>query len=264
MKKIMILVICVFFTYNTFAQTERERKIQKVEDNRVNTNPNTNNNREYQNGYNSGYNDGRWSRTPYYYNPYTVGYFPYWNINRRWGHHDYVMTTDQTLINGNNFKPIRLSIGILVEMDIFQTQMSPYIIIGGKSFIIIQYHTTLPLNYPYYDNIETWEVESWGDESAGNMETKDDFSIGGGRTIGQFSPFITVGITSRKKYDAYYDDLFILSSRGQNGIYLINQQRQINMSVRGGLLYHWNYLELIGQVRYDGRFGIGVGLGIKL
>jgi len=264
MKKLLLLVVCLFFTHTTFAQTEREQKIQKVEQKRYNTNPNTNSNTNYSQGYRNGYNDGRWSRTPYYYNPYAVGYFPYWNTNRRWDRHDYVMTTDPTLVARNDFKPMRLSMGIVVEQDAFQTQMSPYIITGGESFIIIQYHTTLPLIYPYYNNIETWEVEAWGDESAGNMETKGDFSIGGGRTIHRFSPFITVGITSRKKYDAYYDELFVLSSRGQNGIYLINQQRQINMSVRGGLLYHWNYLELIGQARYDGRFGIGVGLGIKL
>jgi hypothetical protein len=56
----------------------------------------------------------------------------------------------------------------------------------------------------------------------------------------------------------------VLSSSNQNGIYLINEQRQTNMSIRGGLLYHWNYLELLGQARYDGRFGIGMGIGIKL
>jgi hypothetical protein len=75
---------------------------------------------------------------------------------------------------------------------------------------------------------------------------------------------MTVGITSRRRYDAYYDELFVLSSHNQNGIYLINEQRQTNMSIRGGLLYHWNYLELLCQARYDGRFGIGMGLGIKL
>jgi hypothetical protein len=75
---------------------------------------------------------------------------------------------------------------------------------------------------------------------------------------------MTVGITTRKIYNSYYDEFYVLSSESQNGIYLINQQILTNMSIRGGFLYHWNYLELIGQVRYDGRFGIGVGLGIKL
>ena len=276
MKKLLLIVVCVFFTYTTFAQTEREQKIQKVEQKRSNTNsftnPNTNSNTNYnngyQNGYNNGYNDGRWNnrwgRTPYYYNPYDVGYYPYWNTNRTWDRHEYVMTTDPSLVERNNFNPMRFSMGVVVEQDAFQTQMSPYIITGRESFMVIQYHTTLALIYPYYDNISTWEVEDWGDESAGNVEIKGDFSIGAGRTMDRFSPFVTVGITSRRRYDAYYDELFVLSSHNQNGIYLINEQRQTNMSIRGGLLYHWNYLELLGQARYDGRFGIGMGLGIKL
>ena len=154
--------------------------------------------------------------------------------------------------------------GLMVERDMFQSQMSPYIITGGESFMIIQYHMTLPLIYPYYDNISTWEVEDWGDESDGGVEVKGDFSIGAGRTMDRFSPFITAGITSRRKYDAYYDELYVLSSPNQNGIYLINEQRQINMSIRGGFLYHWEYVEIISQLRYDGRLGIGMGVGIKL
>jgi hypothetical protein len=174
------------------------------------------------------------------------------------------MTTDNDLVRSNPKNPTRLSLGVLVERDMFQSQMSPYIITGGESFMIIQYHLTLPLMYPYYDNIATWEVEDWGDESAGGVEVKGDFSIGAGRTMDRFSPFVTTGITSRKKYDAYYDELYVLSSPNQNGVYLINEQRQINMSIRGGFLYHWEYVEIISQLRYDGRLGIGMGVGLKL
>jgi hypothetical protein len=270
MKKLFLLVVCSFFTHTTFAQSERDQKIQKVQEKKSQrTNVNNNNyNQGYQNGYNNGINEGRWNngwnRTPYYYNPYDVGYYPYWNVNRRWGGREYFMTTDSDLIQKNNSKPMRLSFGVIVEQDAFQSQMSPYIITGGKTFMVIQYHTTLPIIYPYYDNISTWEVEDWGDESAGNVETKGDFSIGAGRTMERFSPYMTVGITTRKIYNSYYDEFYVLSSESQNGIYLINQQILTNMSIRGGFLYHWNYLELIGQVRYDGRFGIGAGLGIKL
>jgi hypothetical protein len=271
MKKLLLLVVCVFFTHTTFAQSERDQKIQKVETKNSSTtttvNNNNNYNQGYQNGYNNGYNDGIWNdryRTPYYYNPYDAGYYPYWNTNRRWDNRRYVMTTDPTLVQRNNSKPTRLSFGVLVEQDIFQSQISPYIITGGETFMVIQYHTTLPLIYPYYENIMTWEVEDWGDETAGNVETKGDFSIGAGRTMDRFSPFMTVGITSRKRYDAYYDELYVLSSMNQNGIYLINEQKLFNMSIRGGFLYHWNYLELITQARYDGRFGVGFGMGLKL
>jgi Ni/Co efflux regulator RcnB len=270
MKKLLLIVVCVFFTHTTFAQSERDQKIQKVQEKKSQrTNVNNNNyNQGYQNGYNNGINEGRWNngwnRTPYYYNPYDVGYYPYWNTNRTWDRHEYVMTRDSDLIQKNNSKPMRLSFGVIVEQDAFQSQMSPYIITGGETFMVIQYHTTLPIIYPYYDNISTWEVEDWGDESAGNVETKGDFSIGAGRTMERFSPYMTVGITTRKIYNSYYDEFYVLSSESQNGIYLINQQILTNMSIRGGFLYHWNYLELIGQVRYDGRFGIGAGLGIKL
>ena len=271
MKKLILLVVCVFFTHTTFAQSERDQQIQKVETKNSSTtttvNNNNNYNQGYQNGYNNGYNDGIWNdryRTPYYYNPYDIGYYPYWNTRRRWDNRDYIMTTNNDLVRSNPRNPTRLSLGVLVERDMFQSQMSPYIITGGESFMIIQYHLTLPLIYPYYDNIATWEVEDWGDESAGGVEVKGDFSIGAGRTIDRFSPFVTAGITSRKKYDAYYDEFYVLSSPNQNGIYLINEQRQINMSIRGGFLYHWEYVEIISQLRYDGRLGVGVGIGLKL
>ena len=235
MKKLFLLVVCSFFTHTTFAQSERDQKIQKVQEKqsqRTNVNNNnTNYNQGYQNGYDNGVRNNRYS-TPYYYNPYDVGYYPYWNINRRWDRREYLMTTDTDLIQRSNSKPTRLSFGVIVERDKFQSQMSPYIITGGETFMVIQYHTTLPLIYPYYDNISTWEVEDWGD--------------------------------TRKVYNSYYNELYVLSSIGQNGIYLINQQILTNMSIRGGFLYHWNYLELMMQVRFDGRFGIGGGVGIKL
>ena len=173
------------------------------------------------------------------------------------------MTTDPSLVAKNPSQPVRLSLGVVTEVDNFQFQISPYFITGGESFAIFQYHMTLPLMYPYYENISTWEVESWGDERRGNIETKWDFSVGAGRSIGRTSPFVMVGIASRKKYDAYFDELYVLSSHNQNGIYLINEQRQINMSIRGGFLYHWEYLELMTQLRYDGRIGIGIGAGLK-
>ena len=275
MRKLILFVVCVFFTHATFAQSERDQKIQKVEqksssttnNNTTTTNNNNNYNSGYNSGYQSGYNDARWDnryRTPYYYNPYDIGYYPYWNTNRRWDNRDYVMTTNNDLVRNNTSKPTRLSVGVLVERDMFQSQLSPYFITGGESFMIVQYHMTLPLMYPYYDNISTWEVQDWGDESAGGVEVKGDFSFGAGRTIDRFSPFIMGGITSRRKYDAYYDELYVLSSPNQNGIYLINEQKSIIMSVRGGFLYHWEYLEIITQARYDGRFGIGMGLGLKL
>ena len=79
MKKLLLLVVCVFFTHTTFAQSERDQKIQKVETKNssttINVNNNNNYNQGYQNGYNNGYNDGIWNdryRTPYYYNPYDI------------------------------------------------------------------------------------------------------------------------------------------------------------------------------------------------
>ncbi len=272
MHKIFVFVLLLALPIVSTGQSEREQKIRKVEESRTNNSPinspnNSNFNQGYQSGYQNGYNDGLWRnryRTPYYYNPYNVGYYPYWNTHRTWDRRDYVMTTDPNLLQSNNSKPFRLSFGFIAEMDYFQYQLSPYLILGGESFFIAQYHMTLPLMYPYYDNIETWEVQAWGDESAGRIETKTDFSIGGGRTINRFSPFATIGIAFRKKYDAYYDETFILSSVNQDGIYLINKQRETNMSIRAGVLYHWEFLELLAQARFDGRFGLGLGAGIKL
>ena len=79
MKKLFLLVVCSFFTHTTFAQSERDQKIQKVQEKqsqRTNVNNNnTNYNQGYQNGYDNGVRNNRYS-TPYYYNPYDVGYYP--------------------------------------------------------------------------------------------------------------------------------------------------------------------------------------------
>jgi len=270
MKKLLAILILLLFQLQIFGQSERDQKIQKVEERKSSQVPNSNNtntyNQGYQSGYNNGYNDGVWRNryaSPYFYNPYDVGYYPYWNTSRRWDRRDYIMTTNPDLVERNSTKPIRLSLGIITEVDNFQFQLSPYFITGGESFAIFQYHATLPLIYPYYDNISTWEVENWGDENSGNIETKWDFSVGAGRSIDRISPFVMAGIASRKIYDAYYDELYVLSTQRQNGIYLINKQGQINMSIRAGFLYHWEYLELLTQLRYDGRLGIGIGAGLK-
>lgn len=274
MRNLLLLVVCVFFTYTTFAQeTERQQKIRKVEESR--TRPSTNNrptesgNRPYTNyNYNrpnSYYGPYYRPVRPYYYSPYQWGYTPYWNTNRTWNRRSYIMTTNEDLIRSNsNRSPMRLSIGALAEVDNYLVTFSPYMVIGRQSFMIIQYHFSLPNQYPYYDNIETWEAVQWEDEYQGQEITKGEFAIGAGTTIEQFSPYIMIGVPVRRTYDTYIDETYVLSSPSMDGIYSINKQVQTNISLRGGFIYHWEVMEVIAQLRYDGKIGIGLGVGIKL
>lgn len=274
MKKLLILVVCVFFTYTTFGQTEREQKISKI---KTNTSTNTggnnnggsntgNNGNGYNHGYNHGYNQGflNANQNFYYYNPNRIGVNPYWNTNRVWDGRTYVMTNDDNLIKKNKSEPIRLNMGVLFETDFSTYTYSPYLAIGREGFLLLQYHVSQVNDYPYYSNIETYEVIDWGDEFNKTIVERREFSIGYGKSVDRFSPFVMIGFPKVTTYDSYYDEFFVLSPESQDGIYSINKRITNPVSLRFGTFYSFRNLDFVTQIRYDGNFAVGIGLGFKL
>jgi len=272
----IVFLMCLLLTQFSYAQNNNEsgevqQKIRKVEERRSNTNsftnPNTNPNTNYNYQRPNSYYGPYYNRpvTPYYYSPYQWGCTPYWNPNRTWSRKSYVMTTDESLLRSNTQKPpIRFSLGLLTEADHELITFSPYLTIGRKNFMIMQYHFTVVEQYPYYNNIQTWEVMQWEDEYQGQTRTKGEFAIGMGTSVERLSPFIMIGFPTTRTYDNYFDETYILSSPSNGGIYSINEDKQTNISLRGGMIYQLEYLELIGQLRYDGNIGVGFGVGLKL
>jgi len=252
----------------TYGQgTERSQKQAKVIEQRTQSTqrytPNTNSNDNYT-------PNRRIQRTyrPYYYNPYVYGYTPYWNPNRNWDGRDYIITTDNNRIQSQR-NPLRVSIGVLSEVTTQQPTVSPYLILGGKSFLILQYHIGGWNSYPHYDNIYQWEVDEWEDEPMGNPTQRKEFVIGLGTSYGRLSPFVGFGFGRETQWDAYKDETYTLSSIRDLGIYTINEDTNPSNSIKVGTLYGWDRWELMAQLSvpygsYNSGLRFGLGIGLKL
>lgn len=202
--------------------------------------------------------------TPYYYNPMVWGYTPYWNINRRWDNRTYIITTDETRIQSQQ-PPLRFSFGVLSEVTTQQPNtFSPYLTIGGESFLLLQYHLSIPSSYPYYDNIYPWEVQQWEDEYIGTSLDRREFVVGFGKSVKRFSPFIGLGIGTITSYDTYRDELWLLSGPQYDGYYLINKTKQTQLSAKVGTMYGWEWIEGLVQLSLGEEIRFGLGIGIKL
>ena len=201
--------------------------------------------------------------TPYYYNPMVWGYTPYWNTNRRWDNRTYIVTTDENRTKSQN-PPLRFSFGVLSEVTTQTPTFSPYLTIGGESFLLLQYHFFLPSPYPYYDNIYPWEVIEWEDEYIGTALDRKEFVIGFGKSVKRFSPFIGLGIGKTTQWDTYKDETYILSPLRERGYYRINQSSQTNISAKVGTMYGWEWIEMITQISFGEEIRFGLGIGIKL
>ena len=248
------------------AQTERQQKQAKVIEQRQRSQPrynpnNNNNNRPRPRPISRVYR-------PYYYNPMVWGYTPYWNPHRTWDGREYIMTTDTEKVSQT--PPLRVSVGVLSEVTTQQPSVGPYLTIGQRTFLILQYQWGGWNSFPYYDNIYSWEVEEWEDEFINEQRQRREIAIGLGTTIKRLSPFIGVGFPTITKWDIYEDETFTLSSPQDLGYYSINQRVDRRVNLKLGLLYGWEKVEGVIQVSaFEGlSFGdglrIGMGIGIKL
>ena len=254
------ILLFLLTTHSLHAQTEREQKQAKVIENRQqSTQPPRSNPqpirtrppqriRRYQ---------------PYYYNPNIYGYTPYWNPNRSWDNRTYIVTTDENRLKSQS-PPLRVSFGVLSEVTTQNPTLGGYLTIGGESFLLLQYHLSIPTQYPYYDNIYQWEVDEWEDRYLGIASQRKEFVIGFGKSFKRFSPFSGIGIGRVTKWDTYEDETYILSPYRLGGGYLINQTNETQLSAKLGVMYGWEWFEGLLQLTLGREFGIGFGVGIKL
>ena len=257
------LLTLLILSTNLYGQSsERTQKQAKVIEHRAQSkppyNPNNNQNQNWR-------PNPRPIRVyqPYYYDPMVWGYTPYWNPNRRWDNRTYIITTDTNRIKSQR-PPLRISFGVLSEVTTQTPTFSPYLTIGGETFLLLQYHLSIPSSYPYYENIYPWEVEEWEDEYIGTALDRKELVIGFGKSIKRVSPFIGLGIGKTTQEDTYRDETFILSPRRENGYYRINQTSQTNLSAKVGMIYGWEWLEGITQISFGQEIRVGLGIGIKL
>jgi hypothetical protein len=250
--------------------SERTQKQAKVIEHRQQSQSNqTTYTQGYQQGYTRGYNDnfnnGFRGRTPYYYDPTIWGYTPYWNPYRRWNGREYIITKDNDKVSPR--PPMRISVGVLSEVTTQQSTLSPYLVLGTKTFGFIQYHMGGLNNYPYYNNIYPWEVEAWEDESMGLLRQRRELVLGIGSSVERVSPFVGIGFGMEKEWDSFFDETYTLSS---TGIYTISERSTTIASIKVGTMYHWDRWEIMTQLSIpygmDLQTGmrLGLGMGLKL
>ena len=259
-------IVLVLLSTPTYGQgTERAQKQAKVIEQRTQSNPQYTPNRPQ----NRPYNRPPQIYRPYYYNPNIYGYTPYWNPHRNWDGREYIITTDNNRTTSQR-NPLRVSIGVLSEVTTQQPTIAPYLILGGKTFLMTQYHWGGWNSFPHYDNIYQWEVDEWEDEFINTQQQRREFVIGLGTTIQRVSPFIGVGFPTITKWDIYMDETYTLSSPRDLGYYSINERKQTKANVKLGVLYGWEKFEGILQLSmFEGLslgdgLRLGIGLGIKL
>lgn len=251
------IILLLLSTQSYGQSSERTQKQAKVIEQRTQSTPQRNNNQ-----------NNNWNRptqrvyTPYYYDPY---FHPYWNPYRRWDNRTYIVTTDANRIQSQR-PPLRASVGVLSEVTTQQPTISPYLILGGKTFLITQYHFGGGNPSIYYDNIYQWEVDEWEDEFVKTTQQRREFSIGVGTTIKRFSPFIGMGFPTITKWDIYKDETYTLAPQQDLGWYSINRDRETKTNLKFGVLYGWDSFEAILQLSsFEGDgLRLGLGIGIKL
>ena len=267
MRKWILLILLVLPQIGfSQSQTERAQKQAKVIEKRTQSQPQYTPNPQRPN-YNPQFQ--RRVYTPYYYNPYVWGYTPYWNPHRNWDGREYIISTNQPNTKPQT-PPLRVSMGVIGEVTTQTPTLNPYLIIGGKHFLMLQLGFGGGNSYPYYDNIYLWEVEEWEDEYIGTNQKRREGSIAIGTTIQRFSPYIGIGFPSITKWDIYYDETYTLSSPRDLGYYSINKAIENRTNLKLGLIYGWDSFEALLQISsFEGlSFGdglrLGLGIGIKL
>lgn len=261
-------ILLLLLTSPIYGQSsERAQKQAKVIEQRTQSKPQLNPNNNQNN--NRPYNRPQRVYRPYYYNPMVWGYTPYWNTNRMWDGREYIITTDENRIKSQR-NPLRFSVGVLSEVTTQQPTVAPYLVLGGKTFLMTQYHWGGGNSFPYYSNIYQWEVEEWEDEFINTQQQRKEFVIGLGTTIKRYSPFIGIGFPTIRKWDIYKDETYTLSSPRDLGYYSINERVQTKTNIKLGVIYGWERIEALLQISsFEGLslgdgLRIGLGIGLKL
>jgi len=254
MKKLLILVVCLFFTHTIFSQTERDQKIQKRVE-RDNPTPRVS----------GGSTPTVGTPQPYYgsyYNPY---YNPYrrnrWD--RRYYRNPRVYTPAPVVVSGGNQQPM-FAMGLIGSIMIDQpSSLGVRMNVGGRQMYVFGSFAVSGNNpYSHYDNITLLDVIDWGDEYKFDFNRTSMWDVGIGMRINdKVYPTVAIGSTNIRSYMVYYDELKVLSS---DGYYSINGSRKEVFSLTVGVDFHINdYVIINTGLGVSGPPKIVVGTQLK-
>lgn len=255
MKKIL-LVVCMFLTYTTFAQSEREQKTQKVVE-RNNPQPRP-----------SGGSTSPVFITPQpnygpYYNPYPNYYGRNRWDDRRYYRNPRIYTPAPVIVNRRNNQQM-FAMGLIGSiMANHPSTLGVRMTVGGKQMYLFGSFSLSPNNpYSHYDNITLLDVFVWGDEYKFDFNRTTTWDIGVGMRVNKhIYPTVSVGSTNVRTYMIHYDDLKVLSN---NGYYSINGSKNQIFSLTGGVDFHLNdYVIINTGVGLSGPPRLVIGTQLK-
>jgi len=247
MKKLLLLVVCLFFTHTTFSQTEKEQKIQK----RVE--------RDTPSPRSSGGSTTVVTPQPFYgpyYNPYPTYYGRNRWDDRRFYRNSRVYTAAPVVVNNRNQQPM-FAMGLIGSIMVDQpSSLGVRMNVGGKQMYVFGSFAVSGNNpYSHYDNVTLLDVFVWGDEYKFDFNRTSMWDVGIGMRINdKVYPTVAIGSTNTRTYMVHYDDLRVLS---ENGYYSINGSTKEIFSLTVGVDFHLNDYVIINT-------GLGVSGPPKL
>jgi len=234
MKKLLLLVVCLFFTHTTFSQTEKEQKIQKRVE-RDNPTPRSS----------AGTTQPVVvTPTPYYgpyYNPYPRYYYGRnrWD-NRRYYRNPVVYGSPPVVVGRGRDDRMMFAMGLIGSIMIDQpSSLGVRMNVGGKQMYVFGSFGVSGNNpYSHYDNVTLLDVFVWGDEYKFDFNRTSMWDVGVGMRINdKVYPTVAIGSTNTRSYMVHYDELRVLSS---DGYYSINGSRKEVFSLTVGVDFHLN------------------------
>ena len=245
MRKLLLLVVCVLFTYTTFAQSESEQKVQKrVErDNpppRVTTPSNppviVNPTPNYYNPYYG----------PNYYSPYYYGNnsYRYSGRNNRYNRRYYRATPPPPPVavapvrNKKKNNDDLLALGILSSLSTdYPSPFGGRISMGSRRLYFFgNYQLSRNNKVSHYDNITLTDVLIWEDEYQRTNKSVTKWDVGVGlEATHPIHPTLSFGVITLRDYLVYFDELKLLS---YNGLYSINGGTKTSATMTIGIDIH--------------------------
>lgn len=261
MKKLILFVVCLFFTHTTFAQSERDQKIQKRVE-RDNPRPPS----------------PKSSTTPVvrtpnqYYNPYHNPYFdpyPRFYGTNRWDdrrfHQDRRVYTQGPVVVNRRKQQQTFALGLISSVMIdAPSTLGVRMNVGGKQMYVFGSFAVSSSNpYDHYDNITLLDVSIWGDEYKFDFNRTTMWDIGVGMRINdRVYPTVSIGSTNVRTYMVHFDDLGALSN---DGYYTINGSRKEIFSLTAGVDFHVNNFVIINTgAGLSGPPKLVLGIQLKL
>ena len=120
----------------------------------------------------------------------------------------------------------------------YETGMGFYYSVGNENRFISTFKFPLTSFY-VYENISIYDVKRWNDRYIKTDRAFYEFTVGYGKEINDFVPYLGFGIVNYREYPQYFDEYYIL---GNDGYYNIMGKSITTPQISIGVLYNKDIL----------------------